>query len=85
MKNEPDELVTVAQAAKEAGVSRYAIYKAIDAGNLDYETQLGKIGIPRRALKNYRPNETKVRAGKERAAKSQQVASAKTPKKGKRS
>lgn len=47
MKNEPDELVAVAQAAQEAGVSRFAVYKAIEVGNLEHETQLGKIGIPR--------------------------------------
>jgi len=45
---------------------------------------LGKIGVPRRALKKYQPNETRVRAGKERAAKSQPDASAKTARKGER-
>lgn len=84
MKDESQGLVTVAQAAAEAGVSRYAIYKAIAAGSLESVEVLGKIGIPRRALKKYRPDEAKVRAGKERAAKSRTGAATKTTKKTRR-
>ena len=84
MNAQPQDLVTVVQAAKELGISRIAVYQAIQEGRLESVEVLGKIGVPRRALKNYRPNETRVRAGNERAAKSQRGASAKTTKKGKR-
>lgn len=69
MKDKPQDLVTVAQAAKELEVSRFAIYKAIDAGNLESVEVLGKIGIPRTAIKKYRPDAAKQRAGYARAGK----------------
>ena len=70
MNAQPKDLVTVAQAAKELGISRIAVYQAIGEGRLEAVQILDKLGIERRALKKYRPNQTKVRAGKERAAKS---------------
>lgn len=70
MIDDTSELVTVVQAAKELGVSRYAIYKAIGEGRLESVRVLGKLGVPRRALKQYQPNETKIRAGHARAEKS---------------
>jgi excisionase family DNA binding protein len=69
MKDQVSDLVTVAQAAKELGITRYAVYKAIEAGNLASVEVLGKIGVPRRALKKYQPNEMKIRAGHARAEK----------------
>lgn len=70
MKDKLAEVVTVAQAAKELGVTRFAVYKAIEAGNLESVVMLGKLGIPRRALNKYHPDEAKQRAGFTRAAKS---------------
>lgn len=71
MKDKLIEVVTVAQAAKELGISRFAVYKAIEAGNMESVEMLGKLGIPRRALSKYQPDEAKQRAGFARAAKSQ--------------
>lgn len=82
MNAQPQDLVPVAQAAKELGISRIAVYQAIQEGRPESVEVLGKIGVPRRALNKYQPNETRKRAGKERAAKSQPEASAKTAMKG---
>lgn len=64
------DLVTVVQAARELGISRIAVYQAIADGRLASVEVLGKIGVPRHALKRYRPDETRQRAGFARAAKS---------------
>lgn len=64
------DLVTVAQAARELGISRIAVYQAIDDGRLASVEVLGKIGVPRHALQQYRPNQTRQRAGFARASKS---------------
>jgi excisionase family DNA binding protein len=69
VKDEITNLVTVVQAAKALGISRYAVYKAIDEGRLEAVEVLGKLGIPRRALKKYHPNKAKIRAGQARAQK----------------
>ncbi len=66
----PQDLVTVAQAAKELGISRIAVYQAIDEGRLEAVEILGKLGVPRRALKKYRPNEQNISAGRARSEKS---------------
>jgi len=70
MNIEPNHLVTVLQAAKELGISRIAVYQAIEEGRLEAVEILGKLGIERRALKRYRPNEMKIRAGNARITKS---------------
>jgi excisionase family DNA binding protein len=61
-------LITVSEAAKELGISREAIYKAIREGRLTAINILGKIGIEREALKEYHPEEVRIKAGKKRAA-----------------
>ena len=61
------DLVTVSEAAKQLGISRQAVYKAISEGRLSAVTVLGKIGIERGALKAYRPVEVRVSAGQQRA------------------
>lgn len=81
MKNQANDLVTVAQAAKELGITRYAVYKAIDAGNLESVEVLGKIGVPRRALKQYQPNEKRIRAGHARAEQRKQQQQKSSPRK----
>lgn len=70
MTTQPQDLVTVAQAAKELGISRIAVYQAIDEGRLESVEILGKLGVPRRALKKYRPSERNISAGRARAVKS---------------
>jgi hypothetical protein len=68
------QLVTVKDAAKEKGISREAIYQAIQNGRLKTRTVLGKIGILRTSLDAYEPDRNKIRAGLTRARflKSQQ-------------
>lgn len=63
------DLITVSEAAKELGISREAVYKAIREGRLAAVNILGKIGIERKALKEYHPEEIRIKAGKRRAAK----------------
>jgi len=60
-------LVTVKDAAREKGISREAIYRAIQDGRLKTRKVLGKIGILRRSLDAYEPDRNKVRAGLIRA------------------
>jgi excisionase family DNA binding protein len=60
-------LITVSEAAKELGISREAVYKAIREGRLTSVNILGKIGIEGKALKEYHPIEIRVQAGKKRA------------------
>jgi excisionase family DNA binding protein len=66
------DLVTVKEAAQEKGVSREAIYQAIQEGRLKTRKVLGKIGILRRSLDAYQPNHIKVQAGLIRARRRQQ-------------
>ena len=61
------QLVTVKDAAREKGISREAIYQAIQDGRLKTRKVLGKIGILRRSLDAYEPDRNKVRAGLTRA------------------
>ena len=61
------QLVTVKEAAREKGISREAIYQAIQDGRLKIKIVLGKIGILRTSLDAYQPNHHKVRAGLARA------------------
>jgi excisionase family DNA binding protein len=63
------DLITVSEAAKELGISREAVYKAIREGRLAATIILGKIGIEREALKEYKPVEIRVKAGKVRATR----------------
>lgn len=60
-------LLTVSEAAKELGISRESVYKAIREGRLTSVMVLGKIGIERKALKGYSPGERQIAAGKKRA------------------
>jgi excisionase family DNA binding protein len=60
-------LLTASEAAKELGISREAVYKAIREGRLTSVIVLGKIGIERKALKNYSPGARQIAAGKIRA------------------
>ncbi len=62
-----DKILSVIEAAEELGVSREAVYAAIRENRLPSVNILGKIGIERSALEKYRPNEQKMRAGKERS------------------
>jgi excisionase family DNA binding protein len=57
------KLVTVSEAAREKGISREAIYRAIQDGRLRYRKILGKIGIVRSSLESYEPDGDKIRAG----------------------
>ena len=61
------KLVSVSEAAREKGISREAIYQAVQEGRLRYRRVLGRIGIPRVSLDAYRPNTEKIRAGQMRA------------------
>ena len=61
------QLVTVKDAAREKGISREAIYQAIQDGRLKTKKVLGKIGILRSSLDAYEPDRNKVRAGLTRA------------------
>ena len=61
------DLITVSEAAKELGISREAIYKAIREGRLAAVNVLGKIGIERKTLNEYHPEEVRIMAGKKRA------------------
>ena len=61
------QLITVRDAAREKGISREAIYQAIQDGRLKTKKVLGKIGILRRSLDAYEPDRNKVRAGLMRA------------------
>jgi len=63
----PVKLVSVSDAAKEKGISREAVYQAIQQGRLKVKRVLGKIGIIRSSLDAYQPNATKIRAGQLRA------------------
>jgi excisionase family DNA binding protein len=62
------DLITVSDAARELGISREAVYKAIREGRLPAIKILGKVGIERKILREYHPVEVRVRAGKKRAA-----------------
>ncbi|MDT4896721.1 MAG: hypothetical protein QOH25_1798 [Acidobacteriota bacterium] len=62
-----EEIVSVSEAAAILGLSREAVYSAIREGRLTSVQVLGRIGVGRSALEGYQPNESKVRAGKERA------------------
>ena len=61
------QLVTVKDAAREKGISREAIYQAIQDGRLKTRKVLGKIGVLRSSLDAYEPDRNKVRAGLTRA------------------
>ena len=61
------QLVTVKDAAREKGISREAIYRAIHDGRLKTRKVLGKIGVLRSSLDAYEPDRNKVRAGLTRA------------------
>lgn len=61
------QLVTVKDAAREKGISREAIYQAIQDGRLKTRKVLGKIGILRSSLDAYEPDRNKVHAGLTRA------------------
>jgi excisionase family DNA binding protein len=60
-------LLTVSEAAKELGISRESVYKAIREGRLMSVIVLGKIGIERKTLKAYSPGARQIAAGKKRA------------------
>ncbi len=62
------DLLTVAEAAKELGISREALYQAIREGRLKAVKILGKYGIRRKELETYKPVEVRVRAGQALAA-----------------
>ena len=57
------KLVSVSDAAKEKGVSREAIYQAIQQGRLKVRRVIGKIGVLRNSLDAYQPDANKIRAG----------------------
>ena len=62
------ELLTVAEVARELGISREAVYKAVREGRLESVQILGKIGISREALNGYKPVDVRIQAGRKRAA-----------------
>jgi excisionase family DNA binding protein len=62
------DLLTVAEASKELGISREAVYLAIREGRLKAIKILGKHGIRRKEVEAYQPVEVKVRAGQKSAA-----------------
>jgi predicted DNA-binding protein YlxM (UPF0122 family) len=61
------KLVSVSEAAKEKGISREAVYQAIQSGRLKIKRVLGKIGVLRSSLDSYQPDRSKIRAGRIRA------------------
>lgn len=65
------KLVSVSDAAKEKGVSREAIYQAIQGGRLKVKRVIGKIGVLRSSLDAYQPDTDKIRAGYTRARRRQ--------------
>ena len=56
-------IVTIEEAAKRKGVSRAAIYKAIQDGKL---TKVKIIGVTEESLNAYQPDDSMVSAGKQR-------------------
>lgn len=58
------DLLTVAEAAKELGISREALYQAIRESRLKAVKILGRYGVRRKELEAYRPVEVRIRAGK---------------------
>lgn len=62
------DLLTVAEASKELGISREALYLAIREGRLKAIKILGRYGVRRKELEAYQPVEVRVRAGHALAA-----------------
>lgn len=56
-----ETLLTVQEAARHIGISRDAIYKAIDAGNLHWWEIEGKRYLLLSEVERYQPNASKRR------------------------
>jgi excisionase family DNA binding protein len=61
------ELVTVGEAAKELGLTRVGVYKAIQQGRLAAEEVLGKLVIRRDVLERFFVDEGRQKAGRSRS------------------